>query len=228
MAKLHVLRVFVDEEGEWGNPLGVFLDGAEVPEAERQRVAADLGYSETVFLDDAGRGALTIFTPAAEISFAGHPLVGTAWLLARVGRPPALLRPAAGEAGVRIEGESAFIEGRGDWSAFHAVELADPAQVDELREAPEGTGGDVYAWAWIDEPAGTVRARSFAPDFGIPEDEATGSAALGLAVKLRRELTIHQGRGSMLSARALGGGRGEVGGRVMLEEERDYALNAAR
>ena len=32
----------------------------------------------------------------------------------------------------------------------------------------------------------------------------------------------------MLSARALGGGRGEVGGRVMLEEERDYALNAAR
>ncbi|MGZ8665623.1 MAG: PhzF family phenazine biosynthesis protein [Solirubrobacterales bacterium] len=226
MADLHVLRVFANEEGDWGNPLGVFLDGGSVPESERQRVAAELGYSETVFLDDPERGALTIYTPAAEIPFAGHPLVGTAWLLARVGRPPALLRPAAGEVGVRIEGEGAFIDGRGDWSAFHAVELEGTAQVDELRGSPEGTGGDVYAWAWIDEAAGTVRARSFAPDFGIPEDEATGSAALGLAVQVGRELTIHQGRGSVLLARALGGGRGSVGGRVVLDAERDYPLNA--
>ena len=211
MAKLHVLRVFANEEGEWGNPLGVFLDGDQVPGAERQRVAAELGYSETVFLDDPEQGGLAIYTPAAEIPFAGHPLVGTAWLLAREGRPPGALRPPAGEVGVRIEGDGAFIEGRGDWSAFHAVELEGPAQIDQLRGSPEGVEGDVYAWAWIDEAAGTVRARSFAPDFGIPEDEATGSAALGLAVELDRELTIHQGAGSVLLARALGGGRGEVG-----------------
>ena len=93
MAVLHVLRVFVNDEGEWGNPLGVFLDGLSVPGAARQRVAADLGYSETVFLDDPERGELAIYTPAAEIPFAGHPLVGTAWLLAHNGHPPAALRP---------------------------------------------------------------------------------------------------------------------------------------
>ena len=100
-------------------------------------------------------------------------------------------------------------------------------RVEGLGGAPEGSGGDVYAWAWIDEAAGTVRARSFAPDFGIAEDEATGSAALGLAVLLDRELTIHQGKGSVLHARALGGGWGEVGGRVSLDERRDYPLNRA-
>ena len=135
--------------------------------------------------------------------------------------------PAGGRgrgAGSRASG--AFIEGRGDWSAFEAVELAGPGAGRRARGAPEGTGGDVYAWAWIDEAAGTVRARSFAPDFGIPEDEATGSAALGLAVELGRELTIHQGRGSVLLARALGGGRGEVGGGSRSTSERDYRLSA--
>src|SRR5215210_4863592 len=85
MAILHVLRVFVDEGGAGGNPLGVFLEGHEVPEQDRQKVAADLGFSETVFVEDTGRGELRIFTPTAELPFAGHPLVGTAWLLAREG-----------------------------------------------------------------------------------------------------------------------------------------------
>ena len=126
---------------------------------------------------------------------------------------------------VRFEDERPFVEGRGDWSDFEALQLPDPAGVEGLGGAPEGTGGEVYAWAWIDEAAGTVRARSFAPSFGIAEDEATGSAALGLAVLLDRELTIHQGKGSVLHARALGGGCGEVGGRVFLDERRDYPLN---
>ncbi|RII95900.1 PhzF family phenazine biosynthesis protein, partial [Clavibacter michiganensis subsp. insidiosus] len=38
----------------------------------------------------------------------------------------------------------------------------------------------LYAWAWTDEAAGEVRARMFAPALGVPEDEATGSAALRL------------------------------------------------
>jgi PhzF family phenazine biosynthesis protein len=83
MATLHVLRVFTAADGEWGNPLGVFLDGAEVPGERRQSVATELGYSETVFVDDAASGAMRIFTPGIELEFAGHPTVGTAWLLAR-------------------------------------------------------------------------------------------------------------------------------------------------
>jgi hypothetical protein len=65
MPTLHVLRVFTDESGEWGNPLGVFLDGGAVPEARRQAVAADLGFSETVYVDDAAAARVRIFTPAA-------------------------------------------------------------------------------------------------------------------------------------------------------------------
>ena len=69
-----------------GNPLGVFLDGAEVPAERRQAVAHELGFSETVFVDDAARRRrMRIFTPGLELPFAGHPSVGTAWLLGREG-----------------------------------------------------------------------------------------------------------------------------------------------
>src|SRR4051812_47047692 len=81
MSRLHQLRVFCAEDGSGGNPLGVFLEGAEVPRNRRQAVAADLGFPETVFVDDADRGAIRIFTPAEELDFAGHPSVGAAWLL---------------------------------------------------------------------------------------------------------------------------------------------------
>ena len=63
MARLHLLRVFCDEHGAGGNPLAVFLEGGQVPASARQAVAADLGLSETVFVDDAERGRLRIFTP---------------------------------------------------------------------------------------------------------------------------------------------------------------------
>ena len=63
MPQLQVLRVFCGDDGSHGNPLGVFLQGADVPPARRQAVAADLGFSETVFVDDAERGEIRIFTP---------------------------------------------------------------------------------------------------------------------------------------------------------------------
>ncbi len=69
-------------------------------------------------------------------------------------------------------------------------------------------------WAWEDEAAGEVRSRCYSLEDGIGEDEATGSAAIMLAVALDRPLTIHQGRGSLLQAKPLGEGRAEVGGRV--------------
>src|SRR6201999_2188361 len=87
MAELHVLRVFCDSSWSHGNPLGVFLDGAEVPEERRQAIAAELGFSETVFVDDPASGRMKIFTPGLELGFAGHPSVGTAWLLEREREP---------------------------------------------------------------------------------------------------------------------------------------------
>ena len=224
MPTLHVLRVFTNDEGEWGNPLGVFLDGAEVPEAERQRVAADLGFSETVFVDDPATGALRLYTPAAELPFAGHPMVGTAWLLARERTALDPLRPPAGPVSIRVQDGLTFIAAEAAWSPeFEYRQLPTPADVHRLTAAPPDADS-IYPWAWIDESAGTIRARMFAPRYGVPEDEATGSAALALSVLLDRPLTIHQGHGSVLIARPLGEGRGEVGGVVALDETRDYQL----
>jgi predicted PhzF superfamily epimerase YddE/YHI9 len=221
---LHVLRVFVNEDGEFGNPLGVFLDGTEVPPEQRQAIATDLNYSETVFVDDRERGAMRIFTPAAEIPFAGHPSVGTAWLLREQGHQVDALRPPPGELGVRFEDGETYISADPAWShGFEYVQLPEPAAVHALEGPPTDSGED-YAWAWIDEDAGTIRARMFAPAFDIAEDEATGSAALALSAQLGREIKVHQGRGSVMTARPLEGGRAEVGGAVVLDEVRDYVL----
>lgn len=219
MAELHVLRVFVNEEGEWGNPLGVFLDGASIPASERQGIAAGLGFSETVFVEDPASGRMRIHTPEVELPFAGHPTVGTAWLLAQEGTPVDVLRPPAGEVGVRIESDAAFVSARPQWSPrFEYVGLEAPAEVRALAGAPSGV--NAYAWAWIDEAAGTIRARAFVPEAGIAEDEATGSAALALCARLERPIVVHQGHGSVIRARPVAGGQVEVGGRVSLDEVR--------
>jgi predicted PhzF superfamily epimerase YddE/YHI9 len=215
--------VFCDDDGSGGNPLAVFLDGAEVPAGDRQAVAADLGLSETVFVEDAARGEIRIFTPTVELGFAGHPSVGTTWLLAREREPVRTLRPPAGELAARYEGESAFVTALPLWAPpFEHEQLGSPSQVDALDGPPRG-GDAIGAWAWLDEEAGIVRARVFAPRYGVPEDEATGSHAVRLCAHLGRALDIRQGRGSRIAARPANDGV-EIGGRVELDQVRDYAL----
>jgi predicted PhzF superfamily epimerase YddE/YHI9 len=224
VAKLHVLRVFTAEDGSWGNPLGVFLGGAEVPEARRQAVAAELGFSETVFVEDLAAATCRIFTPGLELPFAGHPMVGTAWLLEREGHPAAVLRPPAGEVETRREGELTFVAARAKWSPpWKLIQLAEAAAVADLAEPPPGELLP-YLWAWEDEAAGRVRSRCFSLEDGIGEDEATGSAAIVLCARLGRGLTIRQGEGSLLRANPLPDGRAEVGGRVVLDEVREFAV----
>ena len=64
MVTVEVLRVFTDDNGAHGNPLGVVLNGATVPdEQQRQKLAADLAFSETIFIDDVEHGRLQFFTP---------------------------------------------------------------------------------------------------------------------------------------------------------------------
>lgn len=224
MPKLHVLKVFVGDEGAGGNPLGVFLAGTEIPDEERQRVATDLGFSETVFVDDSTTGELRIFTPETELPFAGHPLVGTAWLIAKERTEAAALRPPAGEVPVRLDGDIAFITGRPEWAPpFEHLELESPSAVEMLDGAPEGHDL-VGAWAWEDEESGYLRARVFAPRVGVAEDEATGAHAVRLASRLEREVLIRQGVGSLISARPNEDGTVEIGGLVQLVETREYEI----
>lgn len=228
MAELHVLRVFTTQAGDHGNALGVFLQGEEVPDYRRQDVARDLGFSETVFVERTERAELRIFTPGLELPFAGHPSVGTAWLLRESGVEVPVLHSPAGAIHVHSEGETTWIGARPEWSPpFEYLEHGTPGEVDSLRVS-DAKDGWVYAWAWEDEEAGRVRARAFVTDAGIPEDEATGSAALALCARLGRPIDVRQGLGSEIAARPAGSGFTEIGGRVVLDEVREYVWGPLR
>ncbi|MFE0628378.1 PhzF family phenazine biosynthesis protein [Streptomyces sp. NPDC058864] len=211
MTEVEVLRVFTGPDGRGGNLLGVVRDGASVRGAEaRQRLAAQLGYSETVFVDDAGRGVVDIWTPSVRLPFAGHPAVGAAWLLGA-----GVLRPPAGEVRAWTEGGFTWVRGRAEWASGRRTRrFGSPAEVDALPAPPPGEGW-LYAWAWADEAAGRVRARAF-PRRGdaIVEDEATGAAAMVLTAELGRPLDVRQGVASQILTRPHPDGTVDIGGRV--------------
>jgi trans-2,3-dihydro-3-hydroxyanthranilate isomerase len=67
-----------------GNPLAVFTDSRELREEELQRVARELNLSESVFVlpaEQGGHARIRIFTPTVELEFAGHPTLGSAFVL---------------------------------------------------------------------------------------------------------------------------------------------------
>lgn len=226
MTVLRVLRVFLGRGSSGGNGLGVFVEGKAIPKKHRQAVAADLGFAETVFVDSVSEGTarIAIFTPGTELPFAGHPTVGTAWLLERVGKPVQMLRAPAGEVRTWREGELTWIRARGEWvHGIRLVEYATAGEVDALVPPPMGDAG-MYAWAWEDAGSGQLRSRYFGTDIGIREDEATGAAAILMGARMGRPLTIRQGVGSELHVRPGPEGTVEVGGRCGFLEEREYAL----
>jgi predicted PhzF superfamily epimerase YddE/YHI9 len=223
-AGLHVLKVFTGPDGRGGNPLGVFLDGQRVAAEDRQRIATELGFPETVFVDDAAEGAIRIFTPGRELPFAGHPTVGTAWLLHETGAPATTLRPPAGDVPFRIDGENTWIRARAEW--VHPIIVDQLGSAAEVEARPRQAMGEPgrYVWAWIDEAAGILRSRYFATDVGIIEDEATGAAAVVMGSRLGRPLTIRQGVGSEIVVRPQDDGTVEIGGRTELVETREVPL----
>jgi trans-2,3-dihydro-3-hydroxyanthranilate isomerase len=100
-----VADVFTDTPLE-GNQLAVFTDARELPEDVLQPLAKEMNYSETVFVYPAegAHARMRIFTPANELQFAGHPVLGTAFVL---GQPMQLgvieLETGAGVVPVELE-----------------------------------------------------------------------------------------------------------------------------
>jgi len=80
--------VFTDERF-FGNPLAVITDARGLSGVDMQKIATEFGYSETTFVlppvDPANSAEVRIFTPVTEVPFAGHPNVGTAFVLAGMG-----------------------------------------------------------------------------------------------------------------------------------------------
>ncbi|MEU0494455.1 PhzF family phenazine biosynthesis protein [Mycobacterium sp. NPDC006124] len=218
-----VLRVFANADGEYGNPLGV-VDASLVPPPDRQRVAAQLGYSETIFVDlpsaDATTTTAHVFTPTVELPFAGHPTVGASWWLKERGTPVNTLQVPAGVVPVAYDryadGEFTAVSARADWAPDFAI--YDMGSVDEVLAADPDDYRDAvehYIWAWVDEGEGRIRSRMFASDLGIPEDEATGAGAVRITDRLGRDLIITQGKGSELRTGWSADGWVTVAGRVV-------------
>ena len=96
-----------------GNQLAVFTDARAIPEEQLQPLAREIGFSETVFVlpaEGEGHARLRIFTPTTELPFAGHPMLGTAFVL---GEPLQLseirLETPAGVIPVTLEREGPLI-----------------------------------------------------------------------------------------------------------------------
>jgi len=112
MRQCDVLRVFTrDDVG--GNHLGVVTDVSGLGASAMQQIATDLGFSETIFIDqrEGAVPAVRIFTPATELPFAGHPLVGAAWVLGALDPGAATgMRCGIGEVAFRAGGDRASVD----------------------------------------------------------------------------------------------------------------------
>jgi trans-2,3-dihydro-3-hydroxyanthranilate isomerase len=258
-----------------GNPLAVVLNAKGLSTQQMQAIAAEFNLAETTFVlppkDSAHTAEVRIFTPRAEMPFAGHPNVGTAFVLARAGAsygrdiagdhvmfeekaglvPISLLKDGTTVVGARLASPQPLtvsaeiateliasacgvtvddIEIRNHrpciascGAAFILTELktrealaAASPRADVFRqEVATHPATSILIYTQVDEDNVDIRARMFAPQHGIPEDPATGSAnvaLIGLLAKLRPEpdlqlsKTIAQGvemgRPSMLYAQA--------------------------
>lgn len=204
-----VLRVFT-REGVGGNPLGVVSDLAGLSDEAMQLIAAELGFSETIFIDlnETGAPGTRIFTPTMEMPFAGHPLVGAAWSILRQSPAIASLRCGIGNVDIRLEDDVAWVDApifranaRPDTVVFaeriglsmpvetwrvdmpldyRIVQLPTAAHVASV--VPDTAAfGPVFGLTVFARQADLVRMRFFIPEAGINEDAATGSAAVALA-----------------------------------------------
>jgi trans-2,3-dihydro-3-hydroxyanthranilate isomerase len=235
--RYEIVDVFTGTAFE-GNPLAVVLDADELTGEQMQALAREFNLSESVFpltasAADRAEGAdyrLRIFTPETEIPFAGHPSIGAAWVLARLGRvavgrvrqacgagvlpltvadglrrveltggapylsdpvDPAELLASVGLSAADLTEPAPRFAGTGLTFAFLAVRqqallrcVPDRRGVAALR--PDSYEGEVggLAVVTLDASARMARARVFPGGVGVPEDPATGSAALGLGVHL--------------------------------------------
>lgn len=118
-----------------GNPAGVVLDATGLDDARMQRIAADVGYSETAFLTpiapDERRYRLRYFSPLAEVAFCGHATLATAVALAeRDGTGEVAFETPAGPVPVRTEDPHAVVA-----RLTSVPTCSRPASEEEVRRA---------------------------------------------------------------------------------------------
>jgi trans-2,3-dihydro-3-hydroxyanthranilate isomerase len=185
--RFDVLDVFTDTPFS-GNQLAVVHGADDLSTEQMRTIAAEFGYSETTFpLPPTRPGAdyrVRIFTPSEELPFAGHPSVGTSWLLARdgvIGFGPSVQECLAGllpvevdERGSRITGGRRTVGPRLDRAALAAsVGLT----VDDLSDVDPGIAGCGLDWAYLAVKPDAV-ART------VPNPAAIKAASAGNGVQV--------------------------------------------
>jgi len=275
-----IADVFTDEPLA-GNPVAVFTDGRDLSEVDMQAIARETNLSETVFVlpattDDADV-RIRIFTPAVELPFAGHPTLGSAFVLGGPLQKIVIrLETGTGVVPVTLEREGPkIVFGRMEQPVPEWEAVDDPPPIFEALGV-EGSSlpvvryalGPGHVYIALDSPEAVQRlspdigalaaatpdgancfahvdgnrwkTRMFAPNHGVNEDPATGSAAGPLAIHLARhgrirfgeEIEISQGaeinRPSTIYATVEGEGdridRVEVGGSAVLVARGEFGF----
>ena len=181
-----------------GNQLAVFTDARELDTPTMQALAKEIGFSETTFVlpaEAGGTARMRIFTPAAELPFAGHPTLGTAWVLASPLQLPLVqLETGSGIIPVEIERDEsgAPVFGRmvQPTPAVHPYpdeeRLLAALGVDASRLPVESyDNGPVFTAVTLDSPDAVASVR---PDLGALEDlrvNVSCVAGAGVAWKTR-------------------------------------------
>ncbi|MGV3523843.1 MAG: PhzF family phenazine biosynthesis protein [Candidatus Sericytochromatia bacterium] len=111
-----------------GNPLAVLTAAEGLTDTEMQQIAREFNFSETTFVlpptDPSHQARFRIFTPARELPFAGHPTLGTAWVLQQEGaKTDMILEVAAGQIPISQTADQLCFEAP---QAPHCLELAIP------------------------------------------------------------------------------------------------------
>lgn len=176
-----------------GNQLGVFLDGRPFGDQDMQRLAREMNFAETVFLlapRSGGDAWVRIFTPEEELPFAGHPLLGTAFVVATaLHTDSVVLETGGGPVPVRLErADGRIVFGRMQqpiptWERFdRATELLEAVGVESSSLPVEVyRNGPVHVYVRLTDEAAVAALR---PDMDRLRD--LGVAANCFAGQSRR------------------------------------------
>jgi trans-2,3-dihydro-3-hydroxyanthranilate isomerase len=157
-----------------GNQLAVFTDGRDVDEQLMQKLAKEMNFSETVFVlpsDGDAHARIRIFTPATELPFAGHPVLGSAYVLAGPMQLGEIrLETLAGVIPITLEREGAQIRfGRMQQPVPRVDPFAEASAVEELLGIRSQLPVELYhqgpGFAYFELESKEAVA-ALAPDFG--------------------------------------------------------------
>lgn len=141
------LQVDVFADGPFrGNPLAVFPEAPRLNAEQMQAIAAEMNLSETTFVSlcESDAYSVRIFTPREELPFAGHPTLGTAWVLRHLGKLTAervVQRSGAGDTEVTLDADAVWFRRRGE--AWADLRTTDPTIEQRIAAALGLDLGDV-------------------------------------------------------------------------------------